>query len=121
MGALSGRTTAWLAWSMWALSIALVGLGLLFHVLNVSQSSVPVFGYWVSSALVGVSFPTVGAIIAYRRTHNPIGWLLCVSGLVLGMVVFASEYAIYSLLVAPGSLPAGEAVALGNRSWRSST
>jgi len=102
---------------MWALSIALVGLGLLFHVLNVSQSSVPVFSYWVSSALVGVGFPTVGAIIASRRTKNPIGWLLCASGLALGAVMFASEYAIYSLLVAPETLPAGEAVALGNPLW----
>jgi len=31
--------------------------------------------------------------------------------------MFASEYAIYSLLVAPGTLPAGEALALGNPLW----
>ena len=118
VGGVSRRTaTTWLAWSIWVLSIALVGLGLVFHVLNVSQSSVPPFGYWVSSTLVAVGFPTVGAIIASRRTHNPIGWLLCVSGLVLGAVMFASEYAIYSLLVAPGTLPAGEALALGNPLW----
>ncbi len=82
---MSRRTAAtWLAWSIWVLSIALVGLGLVFHVLNVSQPSVPTFGYWVSSTLLGVGFPTVGAIIASRRTHNPIGWLLCVSALYWG-------------------------------------
>jgi hypothetical protein len=114
---MSTRAASWLAWALCVLSLALTGLGLLFHVLNVSQSSVPVFGYWVSSALLGVGLPPVGAIIASRRAHNPIGWLLCASGLVLGAVMFASEYAIYALLVAPGTLPAGEEVALGNPLW----
>jgi hypothetical protein len=102
---------------MWALSVALVGLGLLLHIFNLSRPSVPVFAHWAESTLLGVGFPTVGAIIASRRTHNPIGWLLCAVGLVLGVALFTSEYAIYSLLVAPGSLPAGEAVALGNPLW----
>jgi two-component system NarL family sensor kinase len=65
----------------------------------------------VESTLMGVGASTVGAIIASRRTHNPIGWFLCTSGLVFGVVMFASEYAIYTLLVSPGTLPAGEALA----------
>jgi hypothetical protein len=117
VGRLSTRAAAWLAWSIWALSIALVGLGLLFHVLNLSEPSVPIFGHWVESTLLGVGFATIGAIIASRRTHNPIGWLLCAAGLVFGAVMFASEYAIYALLVAPGSLPAGEALATVNPLW----
>jgi fumarate reductase subunit D len=114
---MSRRTVAWVAWSTWVLSIALVGLGLLFHILNLSQPSVPIFDHWVESTLQGVGLSTVGAIIASRRTHNPIGWLLCASGLVFGAVMFASEYAIYALLVAPGSLPAGEEVASVNSLW----
>ena len=117
VGRLSTRAAAWLAWSIWALSIALVGLGLLFHVLNLSEPSVPIFGHWVESTLLGMGFATIGAIIASRRTHNPIGWLLCAAGLVFGAAMFASEYAIYSLLVAPGSLPAAETVVLGNPLW----
>ena len=117
VGRLSTRAAAWLAWSIWALSIALVGLGLLFHVLNLSEPSVPIFGHWVESTLLGMGFATIGAIIASRRTHNPIGWLLCAAGLVFGAAMFASEYAIYPLLVAPGSLPAAETVVLGNPLW----
>jgi hypothetical protein len=117
VGRLSTRAAAWLAWSIWALSIALVGLGLLFHVLNLYEPSVPIFGHWVESTLLGMGFATIGAIIASRRAHNPIGWLLCAAGLVFGAAMFASEYAIYSLLVAPGSLPAGETVVLGNPLW----
>jgi signal transduction histidine kinase len=66
---------------------------------------------------MGVGASTVGAIIASQRTHNPIGWLLCVSGLVFGAVMFASEYAIYALLVAPGTLPAGEGLASVHPLW----
>jgi hypothetical protein len=81
---MSYHTAAWLAWSLCAFSLALTGLGLLFHILNLSEPSVPTFTYWVESTVMGVGASTVGAIIASRRTHNPIGWLLCVSGLVFG-------------------------------------
>jgi two-component system NarL family sensor kinase len=114
---MSRRTATWLAWSLCALSLALTGLGLLFHILNLSHPNVPTFAHWMESTLMGVGSSTVGAIIASRRTHNPIGWLLCVSGLVFGAAMFASEYAIYTLLVAPGTLPAGEALASVNPLW----
>jgi hypothetical protein len=95
----------------------LTGLGLLFHILNLSHPSVPTFAHWLTGTLIGVGSSTVGAIIASRRTRNPIGWLLCVSGLVFGAVTFASEYAIHALLVAPGTLPAGEALLAVNPLW----
>jgi len=106
-----------LAWPLCALSLVLTGLGLLFHILNLSQPSVPTFTFWVESTVMGVGASTVGAIIASRRTQNLIGWLLCVSGLVFGVVMFATEYAIYALLVAPGTLPAGEALVSVNPLW----
>jgi hypothetical protein len=117
VGGVNTRAAAWLAWSLCALSLALTALGLLFQILNLSEPSVPSFAHWVESTLLGVGFPTVGAIIASRRTHNPIGWLLCASGLVFGAVMFASEYAIYTLLVAPRTLPAGEALASVTSLW----
>jgi hypothetical protein len=117
VGGLSTRAAPLLAWSIWALSIVLVGLGLLFQILNLSEPSVPIYAHWAESTLFGVGFPTIGAIIASRRSHNPIGWLLCAVGLVLGVVLFSSEYAIHALLVAPGSLPAGETVVLGAALW----
>jgi hypothetical protein len=111
VGRVHTRVAAWLAWSLCALSLALTALGLLFHILNLSEPGVPIFAHWVESTLMGVGASTVGAIIASRRTHNPIGWLLCASGLVFGVAMFASEYAIYTLLVASGTLPAGESLA----------
>jgi hypothetical protein len=114
---MSRRAASWLAWSLCALSLVLTGLGLLFHILNLSHPSVPTFTFWVESTVMGVGASTVGAIIASRRTQNLIGWLLCVSGLVFGVVMFATEYAIYALLVAPGTLPAGEALVSVNPLW----
>jgi len=102
---------------MCALSLALTALGLLFHVLNLSHPSVPIFGHWVESTLTGLSAPIVGAVIASRRNENPIGWLLCASGLLFGVAPLASEYAIYTLLAVPGSLPAGEVAAGINSLW----
>ena len=39
------------------------------------------------------------------------GWLLCISGVVVSTDSFAAQYAIYALLAQPNSLPAGEAMA----------
>jgi hypothetical protein len=54
---------------------------------------------------------TVGAIVASRRPENPVGWLLCLSGVAISISHFTSQYAIYTLLAQPNSLPAGEAIA----------
>jgi hypothetical protein len=110
---MSKRTASLLAWSMCALSLALTALSLYLLVLNISNPDVPIFAHWVDSTLAAISFSTVGAVIASRRLpDNPIGWLFCTAGLVFALVHFAAQYAIYTLLAAPGSLlPAGEAAA----------
>jgi hypothetical protein len=106
----SKRTATWLAWSMWALSLALTALSLLLLALNVSHPNAYVFDWWLSNSLIVVDV-TVGAIVASRRPENPVGWLLCLFGLTVSIGHFASQYAIYALLVQPNSLPAGEALA----------
>jgi hypothetical protein len=57
-----------------------------------------------------VFYPIVGALVASRRPENPVGWLLCLYGLAISISYFCAEYAIYTLLARPGSLPAGEAL-----------
>jgi hypothetical protein len=62
--------------------------------------------------VVAVGFSTLGAIVAPRfPAKNPIGWLFCAIGLVGAMLLFSGEYAAYSLLAQPGSLPGGEEMA----------
>src|SRR5829696_3832305 len=103
------RVAARLAWSLWALSIVLTALSLWLLVLNSSHSDVPVYSFWAENVLFSVGFSTVGAVIVPRMPpENSIGWLFCAVGLLWAMIHFVGEYAIYTLVVAPGSLPAGE-------------
>jgi hypothetical protein len=104
------RGAAWLAWSLWALSLALTALSLLLLVLNMSHPEIPVYSFWAENVLFSVGYSTVGAVIVPRMpAENPIGWLFCAIGLLWAVLHFIGEYAIYALLAAPGSLPAGEA------------
>ncbi len=108
----SKRTTSLLAWAMCALSLALTALSLLLLVLNLSYPSVHIFDHWLDSTLAAISFSTVGAVVASRSLpDNLIGWLFCATGLVFAVAHLAAQYAIYTLLAHPGSLPAGEAAA----------
>ena len=107
---MSVRAAAWLAWSLWALSLALTALSLLLLTLNLSYPNAHIPNFLLGNALVVIDV-TVGAIVASRRPENLVGWLLCLSGVGVSMSSFTSLYAIYALLARPGSLPAGEASA----------
>jgi hypothetical protein len=73
----------------------------------------PAYDQWTSTLLfllVYPAFPTVGLIIATHRPANPLGWLLLLVGLVLGLNDATHAYADYTLAYRPGTLPAGLAV-----------
>ena len=107
------RTATWLAWSLLGLSLMLTALSLLLLAAVLSQPKHGhIFDFWFEDTLVAVLFPTVGAVVASRRPENPVGWILCLFGLIGGMSHFSSQYAIYALQVMPGSLPGGEALTL---------
>jgi hypothetical protein len=111
-GKISPRASAWVAWSMCALSLALTALSLLLITLITSQSGVPIFEHWIENTALAIGFSTVGVLVVSRcPPQNPMGWMFCVVGLLFGAVHFVAEYAIYALLARPGSLPAGEAAA----------
>src|SRR5215217_5821957 len=106
------RHDAWLAWCMCAVSLVLMGLGLLFLITSRSPVGItvyagaPVYDYWLVNTVVAISFSTVGAMITPRLPpQNPVGWLFCTIGLVGGVRLFVAEYAIVTLLAEPGSLP----------------
>ena len=113
---MSSRKTARLAWCLWAASLVLTVLGLLFLVTSRSRTGAPVYDYWLVNTVIAIGFSTVGAVITPRLPRqNPVGWLFCTIGLVGGVRLFVAEYAIVTLLAEPGSLPStlpgGEALA----------
>ena len=57
-----------------------------------------------AAAVLG--FSAIGWLIARRLPGNAIGWLLCVTGVLLAGSLATEQYALYGLATAPGSLPA---------------
>src|SRR5215213_10153423 len=116
---MSIRAASWLAWLLWALSLALTALSLLLLALmSLSHPDVHIFDHWLDSTLAAIAFSTVGAVVAPRtRSDSPIGWLFCVGGLLFAVTHFSAEYAIYTLLAAPGSQLAGGEAAAWLTSW----
>ncbi len=109
------RTTAWLAWSMWVLTVALVLLGLLLQYANDPSRLLEQLSYM----LPFLAFVTVGALVASRRPENPIGWIFCAVGLLNVLWAFALEYTVYALVTEPGSLPGGKVMAWLATGWPS--
>jgi len=90
--------------------MALTALSLWLLVLNSSHPDVPDYVFWPENVLFSVDYSTVGAVILPRMPlENPISWLFCAIGFLWAVIHFIGEYAIYALLAAPGSLPAGQA------------
>jgi hypothetical protein len=107
------RPTAWLAWSLCALSLTFVIVWALFRFLNsptptgVNQTLLPL-EIW--GLLVFVLFTTIGALVASRQPKNTIGWIFCAMGLFFTSSVASGQYAIYAVVSSPDSLP-GEGTA----------
>jgi hypothetical protein len=112
---LRARVASWLALSLWALCVLLVALGVFFAYLSSFDTG---FSPYLPNLIAGtLSFSTVGALVAYRRPGNPIGWLLCATGLLEALTAFGGEYGVYAL-VDGSSLPGGVfGLWLGSWTW----
>jgi hypothetical protein len=69
----------------------------------------PAFPVWdqLFERVTWGAWPTVGAVILAHRPHNRIGWLCSTVGLLVGPAFLAQDYAWYTLVHNPGSLPGG--------------
>ncbi len=103
-----------LAWALWAL--AMFGLPVIAWLDHLSrQAGRPDLaqlagGSVLALVLALVSAATAGAVLASRRPHHPVGWLLLACGLSLTAGGVDPAYAAYGLLGRPGALPAAHAV-----------
>ena len=96
-------TSRQLAWSLWLLSAVLLAIGFGLGELA---------GIGVRGLVESATYATVGAIVASRRPENSIGWLFCALGVVVAFEFFGTEYVTHASIIAPGSLPAPDWVAL---------
>jgi hypothetical protein len=104
-----------IAWSSWALSVALVPVGLALGYLALSASlppgREPILPLIAVAEVLVLSYGTVGALVAARRPGNAIGWIFCAVGLALAVASAATGYADYGLYGSGDSLPAPELAA----------
>jgi hypothetical protein len=97
------RRAAWLAWSLAALSVALLLGGIaLSRAASSTAPALPFGGETNDASVVAnlvtlLTFSVVGAIIASRHPRNTIGWLFCSVGVTIGLNSFAGDYAEYWL------------------------
>ncbi len=107
---MSTRTATRLAWSLWGLSVALLGGFIALEALGWGiPTPAPDFeADGVGFVIALVAFPTVGLLLTLRRAENAVGWLFAAGGVVLTAAVFAPAYADYALFAKPGSLPGGQ-------------
>ena len=104
-----------LAWSLWAVCVALAVMSLVFLALNGSTTHSNTIGEPLVDALFGLIylvFPSVGLAIAIRQPRNAIGWLFLAGGLGAQLEDAALGYATYTLLKEPGALPSGPVAGL---------
>jgi hypothetical protein len=59
----------------------------------------------VGGIILSGTYPIVGWMIASRRPGNRIGWIFLVVGLSQSLEGLSTQYAMYGLVTAPGSLP----------------
>ena len=113
-GGASRHVAAWLAWSLAALSLALLLGGLALS--GAASSAVPDLafsgetddGSVVANLITLLPFSVVGAIIASRHPRNIIGWLFCVVGVTIGLNSFSGDYAEFWLASGFGTSSLGE-------------
>jgi hypothetical protein len=82
----------WRAWSIWAVTVAASAAALVSNVLyplpaNLASQA----GSGLDGVVGGVfiaAFATVGALLAWKRPRNPIGWLLSATGVAYAAGVF---------------------------------
>jgi len=84
----------WRAWSIWAVSAAATATGLGYTAVHPLPAKLAAnFGVTGLNDVVGVAFiaafATVGAVLAWKRPGNPIGWLLSATALAYAVGIFA--------------------------------
>jgi MFS family permease len=109
-----GKRWTWVAWSMLAVFIVSVVFATILAVADDSFQEDPAgFGLFV---LGFGAFMVVGALVVAHRPRNPIGWMFSAIALLAFTGGVAGEYATYSLVTRPGSLP-GAVLAAWYASW----
>ena len=82
----------WRAWSIWAVSVAVTATSLAYTIVDPLPAKLASIEGGGLDGAVGIvfigAFATVGALLAWKRPGNPIGWLLSAIGLAFAVAGF---------------------------------
>jgi len=96
-----------LAWASVLLYVVATVVTLLLEIRFVG--AITVLDLWIVIALAASG--VVGALIVSTHPRHRIGWMFCAAPLFFAASYFARQYAILALVVTPGTLPFGQAMA----------
>ena len=102
---MSTHAAARLAWSLCTLTIVLVAFVVVFAVFYRDNLRDLTF------LLAVVSNALVGAVLASHRPRNPVGWFFVFGAASYAVSEATFRYAVYGLVIDPGSLPLARAMA----------
>lgn len=106
------RRVAIVAWGGAGLALLISGLTIALAIANgPALRNVDLAGAFAQAVVPGVAIALVGGLIASRRQHNPIGWLLLFGAIATVAQGLAGQYVVHTLVVDKGSLPGAEWVA----------
>jgi len=101
--------TTWLAWGTAVLSTGLAVAAVPLAAANGEGPAELVANHHAIGIVTAIGISLLGAMIASRKPRNPLGWLMSVAGLLLGVFSFSQQY---------GPLAAAESLPLvGLASW----
>jgi hypothetical protein len=103
------RAAAWLAWSLWGLSVVFFAPSIPLYLASPTLGGIAlrVIEVIVTAALV-LALSTMGALVATRRPENRVGWILLAAGVAMGAALSSDGYAELSLAESSGRLPGTE-------------
>ena len=109
------KRSTWVAWSMLAIFLVGVGVGMPLMVANGDFQQDP--GGQASLLLAFTAFMVMGAVIVAHRPGNVIGWTFSAVGLLTGTGFFAWQYAEYAYITRGSPLPGAMLAAWYNSWW----
>jgi hypothetical protein len=109
------KQATWVAWSMLAIFLVGVGVGMPLMVANGEFQRDP--GGQASQMLAFTAFMVMGAVIVAHRPGNAIGWIFSAIGLLVGTGFFAWQYAQYAYITRGSPLPGAMLSAWYNNWW----
>jgi signal transduction histidine kinase len=106
-----------LAWGATGFAVLTCAFVIALAIMNGSAlRNVDLAGAFLQAVVPSLAIAVVGGLIASRQPHNPIGWLLLYGAIASAFQGLAGQYAVHTLVVDKGSLPAVEWVV-----WLTST